>query len=111
MPWGWRVVTTTLLLVVAVSLAYLPLVMITVAGTLELGGLVEFLGAAVVGASRAFVLWLSMWQSVAEFNGVFAKVISTPQVASALVAIAALSLTALLTLSRLIASYRSARHV
>lgn len=108
---GWMKVAIAFLLVVtAVSVAYLPLALVALNATFELGSLVELANVAVVQSSRILAAWLSMWQAIAEISRALVRVASTPQVSLFLLAVTGLAAVSFRLVARLTVSKRSSQH-
>ena len=105
-----RWVVATAMIAAAVSVVVLPLVLTSLSWLIELGALVEFTGALLIGASRTLASWLAFWQSLAEVNRLVLSLVSKPQVALAMVGTLGVSIIALHFLSRLMTSDRSTGH-
>ena len=107
LPTAMRWVVAAAMIAAAVSVAVLPPVLTTLSRLVELGALVEFTGALLIGASRTLASWLAFWQSLAEISRLMLSLVSTPRVALALVGALGVSIVALRFISRLMTSDRS----
>lgn len=88
MPVGARALLASCLLLVALSVAWLPFLLWPLADVIRVTSLIDFLAATWVAASRALAGWLSFWQSLADANRVLMTVISKPSIALLMLAVA-----------------------
>jgi hypothetical protein len=109
-PVGWRLLLAASLVLVALSVAVLPLVVWPVADGIPFSSVIGLAASVVVAASQALAGWLSFWQSLAEANRVFLTLVSRPVVAAMMLAVMGLAAVAIRALSGLRASDRSVRN-
>ena len=110
-PLGWRALLAASLVLVALSMAVLPLALWPIAEVVRLSSLVNLAAALVVAASQALAGWMSFWQSLGDANRVLITVVSKPPVAAALLATAGLGAVAIRLLTGLKALDRSVHDV
>ncbi len=108
---GWRLAIAALWLVLSLSVVSVPWVVLTLRSLIGLGTLVDWLGGAIVQASRALVSWLSLWQTAGEISQVLSNLLSRPAVALVVLATAGLATVALRMLSGLMSTGESRTHV
>ena len=104
---GWRLMLAACLMLVALSVAWLPLVIVPLADVVRLGQVVELLVAATVAGSRALADWLAFWHSLIEVNRVVVTVVSKPAVAATLIGVAGLTAVSFRAFSVLMAAERN----
>lgn len=107
---GWRLALAFSLMLVALSVAWLPLVVMPLAEAVRPGQLVEILVAGLVAGSRALTEWLAFWHSMIEVNRVVVTVVSKPPVAATLIVLAGLTAVSFRAFSVLMATERSTHH-
>lgn len=105
-----RALLAACLLLVALSVAWLPFLMWPLADVIRVGSLVDFLAATLVAASRTLAGWLSFWQSLADANRVLMTVISKPPIALLMLAVALFAAVGVRLLDSLKAMDRSPRN-
>jgi len=108
---GWRALLAASLVLVAFSVAVLPLVIWPIAEVVRLSSVIDFAASLVVATSQALAGWLSFWQSLGEANRVFFTIVSKPPVAVMMLAVAGLGAVAIRILSGLRALDRSVHDV
>ena len=107
---GWRLTLAASLMLVALSVGWLPMVVLPLIEAARVGQLVEIAAAGLVAGSRALAGWLSFWHSMIEVNRVVVTVVSKPPVAATLVAVAGLTAVSFRVFSVLMAAERSTHH-
>jgi len=107
---GWRLTLATCLMLVALSVAWLPVIAMPLIEVVRLSQLFELLAAGLIAAIQALASWLSFWHSLIEVNRVVVTVASKPPVAVILAAMMGLTAISLRAFSVLMAAERSTHH-
>ena len=106
----WRLTLAACLMLVALSVAWLPVVVMPLIEAANVGRLVGILTAGLVAGSQVLAGWLSFWHSLIEVNRVVVTVVSKPPVAATLIAVAGLTAVSFRAFSVLMAAERSTHH-
>jgi hypothetical protein len=108
---GWRVLLATSLVLVALTVAVLPLFLWPIAELVRFSSVVSLAASLVVAASQALAGWLAFWQSLGEATRVLLEIVSKPSVAAMMIAVAGLGVLVVRVLAGLKALDRSVDNV
>ncbi len=108
--WSLRAATAVCLLLGGVAVLLLPPTVVPLAGSLEIGSVLEGAATAVAGAGRRFAVGVTVWRAVSDAGILLAEALTSPAVLVTLATSLVLSTGLFRLLSGLMLTERNRRH-